>query len=80
VAAVEIDWAERAGMVERAVVRRHLRRLGGLLPGTRIGRIRWPRRAPMWPFPWHYWWQAHLLDCIERVSQRSAACGPIIGE
>ena len=45
-AAAEIDWAERAGIAEQAIVRRHLRRLGGVLPGTRIGRIRWPRRVP----------------------------------
>ena len=40
----DVDWAARAGTAERAIVRRHLRRLGGVMPGTRIGRIRWPRR------------------------------------
>ena len=59
-----VDWAARAAAAERAVVRRHLRPLGGVLPGTRIGRIRWPRMAPVRPWPWHYWWQAHLLDCL----------------
>jgi predicted alpha-1,6-mannanase (GH76 family) len=63
-AAGDVDWRERAGVAERAVVRRHLRRIGGVLPGTRIGRVRWPRRRPTWPVPWHYWWQAHLLDCL----------------
>jgi predicted alpha-1,6-mannanase (GH76 family) len=63
-AAADVDWRERAGIAERAVVRRHLRRVGGLLPGTRIGRVRWPRRAPAALAPWHYWWQAHLLDCL----------------
>jgi predicted alpha-1,6-mannanase (GH76 family) len=63
-AAAEIDWAERAGVAERAILRRHLRRLGGAVPGTRIGRIQWPRRHPVWPYPWHFWWQAHLLDCL----------------
>jgi predicted alpha-1,6-mannanase (GH76 family) len=71
VAAVEIDWSERAGIVERAVVRRHLRRVGGLVPGTRIGRVRWPRRVPAPPAPWHYWWQAHLLDCLVDAQLRS---------
>ncbi len=59
-----IEWAERAGIAERAVLRRHLRPVAGIVPGTRIGRIRWPRRHPRLPEPWHYWWQAHLLDCL----------------
>ena len=45
-AAAEVDWSERAGIAEQTILRRHLRRLGGVLPGTRIGRIRWPRRYP----------------------------------
>jgi predicted alpha-1,6-mannanase (GH76 family) len=71
VAAAVINWSERAGVAEQAIVRRHLRRLGGVVPGTRIGRIRWPRRVPVAPFPWHYWWQAHLLDCLLDAQQRS---------
>ena len=63
-AAADVDWRERAGIAERAVVRRHVRRVGGVLPGTRIGRVHWPRRAPAPLVPWHYWWQAHLLDCL----------------
>ena len=46
--APDVDWAARAAAAERAVVRRHLRRLAGMVPGTRIGRVRWPgsrRRA-----------------------------------
>jgi len=69
--AAEVDWSERADIAERVIVRRHLRRLAGVLPGTRIGRIRWPRRIPVWPFPWHYWWQAHLLDCLVDAQFRS---------
>jgi predicted alpha-1,6-mannanase (GH76 family) len=66
-----VDWAARAAAAERAVVRRHLRRLGGVLPGTRIGRIRWPRLPPAKPWPWHYWWQAHLLDCLVDAQLRA---------
>ncbi len=51
-------WAARAGAAERAVHTRHLRWLCGL-PGTRLGRVGWPARSVQW----HYWWQAHLLDC-----------------
>jgi predicted alpha-1,6-mannanase (GH76 family) len=71
VAAAEVDWSERAGIAERAVLRRHLRRFAGVVPGTRIGRIRWPRRVPASPAPWHYWWQAHLLDCLVDAQLRS---------
>ena len=60
----DVDWGCRAAAAEQAVVRRHLRPIAGVLPGTRIGRVRWPRRMPAPPFPWHYWWQAHLLDCL----------------
>jgi predicted alpha-1,6-mannanase (GH76 family) len=70
-AAAVHDWSERAGIAEQTIVRRHLRRLSGVLPGTRIGRIRWPRRVPAWPFPWHFWWQAHLLDCLVDAQLRS---------
>jgi predicted alpha-1,6-mannanase (GH76 family) len=63
-AAGHVDWRARAGIAERAVVRRYVRRIGGVLPGTRIGRVRRPRRLPAPLTPWHYWWQAHLLDCL----------------
>ena len=52
------------------VTGRHLRRLGGVIPRTRIGRVRWPR-APARPWPWHYWWQAHLLDCLVDAQLRA---------
>lgn len=66
-----VDWAARAAAAEHAVVGRHLRRLAGVVPGTRIGRIRWPRLPPMKPWPWHYWWQAHLLDCLVDAQLRA---------
>ncbi len=71
----DVDWAARAGTAERAIVRRHLRRLGGVVPGTRIGRIRWPRLPPVKPWPWHYWWQAHLLDCLVDAQLRAPRPG-----
>jgi predicted alpha-1,6-mannanase (GH76 family) len=70
VAAAEVDWAERAGIAERAILRRHLRRIAGVLPGTRIGRVAWPRRVPASPLTWRYWWQAHLLDCLVDAQHR----------
>lgn len=70
-----VDWAARAAAAERAVVGRHLRRLAGVVPGTRIGRIRWPRRPAATPWPWHYWWQAHLLDCLVDAQLRAPRPG-----
>jgi predicted alpha-1,6-mannanase (GH76 family) len=58
-------WAARAAMAERAVWVRHLRTLWGI-PGTRLGVTGWP-----WQFTWHYWWQAHLLDCMVDAQLRS---------
>ncbi|MHA7263142.1 glycoside hydrolase family 76 protein [Arthrobacter sp. TMN-37] len=33
------------------------------LPGTRLGRIAFPRPTGSGT-PWHYWWQAHYLDAL----------------
>jgi predicted alpha-1,6-mannanase (GH76 family) len=53
-----------AGVAERAVQARHLRRLWGL-PGTLLGVSAWPPAAVhRLHLPWNYWWQAHLLDCL----------------
>jgi predicted alpha-1,6-mannanase (GH76 family) len=64
-------WAARAAAVERAVHTRHLRWLCGL-PDIRLGRTEWPSRsAPGRSAHWHYWWQAHLLDCALDAYQRA---------
>jgi len=57
-------WVNRAATSEAAVTQRHLRRLWGL-PGTQLGVVAWPatRRDRLFG-SWHYWWQAHLLDCL----------------
>lgn len=57
-------WANRAASSEAAVAQRHLKRLWAL-PGTQLGVVAWPatRRARLFG-TWHYWWQAHLLDCL----------------
>ena len=69
------EWADRAGVVEEVIRRRFLRRLLGVVPGTRIGRVRWPRPVPVRPWPWHYWWQAHLLDCLVDAQRAGAKPG-----
>lgn len=57
-------WAARAASAERAVHARHLRRLWQL-PGALLGVVAWPAspRQRLSLGLWHYWWQAHLLDC-----------------
>ncbi|GAY14273.1 glycosyl hydrolase [Mycobacterium sp. shizuoka-1] len=57
-------WANRAASAEAAIAQRHLRALWHL-PGTQLGVVAWPssRRDAMFG-TWHYWWQAHLLDCL----------------
>jgi predicted alpha-1,6-mannanase (GH76 family) len=57
-------WANRAASAEAAIAARHLKRLWAL-PGTQLGVVAWPpsRRDRLFR-SWHYWWQAHLLDCL----------------
>jgi len=57
-------WVNRAVSAEAAVAGRHLKRLWAL-PGTQLGVVAWPpaRRDRLFG-SWHYWWQAHLLDCL----------------
>jgi predicted alpha-1,6-mannanase (GH76 family) len=63
-------WAARAGVTERAVHARHLRRLWGL-PGTLLGVVGWPAGRGQRLFgQWDYWWQAHVLDCLVDAHQR----------
>ncbi|OBJ69100.1 glycoside hydrolase family 76 protein [Mycobacterium sp. 1274756.6] len=58
------QWANRAGSAETAITERHLRKLW-LLPGTQLGVVAWPATGSDRRFgTWHYWWQAHLLDCL----------------
>jgi predicted alpha-1,6-mannanase (GH76 family) len=57
-------WANRAATAEAAVSVRHLKRLWAL-PATQLGVVAWPpTRRDRWFGRWHYWWQAHLLDCL----------------
>jgi len=57
-------WANRAASAEAAVAARHLKKLYRL-PGTQLGVVGWPATKTDQRFKtWHYWWQAHLLDCL----------------
>ncbi|MDY6869735.1 MAG: glycoside hydrolase family 76 protein [Actinomycetota bacterium] len=64
-------WANRAASAEAAITQRHLVRLWGL-PGTQLGVVAWPAAGPHKQFrTWHYWWQAHLLDCLVDAQLRA---------
>lgn len=57
-------WANRAASAEAAIAKRHFRRLW-YLPGTQLGVVAWPPAKKQLSFgTWHYWWQAHLLECL----------------
>ena len=63
-APLERLWANRSAAAETAITHRHLRRLWAL-PGTQLGVVAWPAtRAEQCFIRWHYWWQAHALDCL----------------
>ncbi|OBH08772.1 MULTISPECIES: glycoside hydrolase family 76 protein [unclassified Mycobacterium] len=63
-------WANRAASSEAAVAQRHLKRLWAL-PGTQLGVVAWPSNRKDRLFgTWHYWWQAHLLDCLTDAQVR----------
>ena len=61
---MEQQWANRAASAEAAVTKRHVRKLWRL-PATQLGVVAWPSTRRDRAFAsWHYWWQAHLLDCL----------------
>ncbi len=51
------------------------------LPGTHLAEVKWP--APAWRHglkgtllqPWHYWWQAHYVDCLVDAGRRELGKG-----
>lgn len=56
--------ATQAARAEASVTARHLRRFWGY-PRGHLGVVSWP--APLTHrlfLRYHYWWQAHLLDCL----------------
>jgi predicted alpha-1,6-mannanase (GH76 family) len=64
------DWAERANAAARSVSRLFGQRLF-FLPGTHIAAILRPSgRLKNLARPWHYWWQAHYLDCLVDTGRR----------
>lgn len=73
-------WHGRANEAARSVTALFGRRLL-FLPGTHLGAVQWPR--PAWRRdprgallgPWHYWWQAHYVDCLVDAGRRELGNG-----
>jgi len=65
-------WAHRADLAEMAISERHATKLWGL-PRTNLAVVSWPPTTKEKVFfHWHYWWQAHYLDClVDAESRRS---------
>ena len=64
------NWSFRADEAARSVTRLFGQRLL-FLPGTHIGAILRPSgRLKNLSGPWHYWWQAHYLDCLVDAGRR----------
>ncbi len=56
-------WEHRAELAEQAITERHASRVWGL-PLTNLGVIAWPPTSrDKFFIRWHYWWQAHYIDC-----------------
>lgn len=63
-------WTSRADEAARSVTRMFGRRLC-FLPGTHLAAVQRPSgRLPNPAKPWHYWWQAHYLDCLVDTGRR----------
>lgn len=66
---------DRADEAACAVVGRFGRRLLGL-PGTHLGTAHSPHPVPLYlGRPWHYWWQAHYIDCLVDAGRRELVRG-----
>lgn len=70
-----IDWPGRADEAARAVTSLFGQRLL-FLPGTHLGAVVQPSGGLSSLFrPWHYWWQAHYVDCLVDAGNRELAKG-----
>ncbi|NUP58327.1 MAG: glycosyl hydrolase [Pseudarthrobacter sp.] len=69
------DWHARANHAAQSVTALFGRKLL-FLPGTHLGAVQWRgRRAAGLLAPWHYWWQAHYVDCLVDTGRRELGNG-----
>ena len=68
---MEEKWAHRAELAEAAINERHAHSVWGL-PRTNLAVVSWPPTTKEKLFVhWHYWWQAHYLDCLVDAALRN---------
>jgi predicted alpha-1,6-mannanase (GH76 family) len=68
------SWAERAQAAAESVNAGFGHRILGSVPGTWIASVARPHQRIRAPWaPWHYWWQAHYLDCLVDAAERRRA-------
>ncbi|AKE42024.1 Glycoside hydrolase family 76 protein [Corynebacterium kutscheri] len=66
-------WMHRADLSEQAINERHSSRLWGI-PKTNLAVVAWPPSTKEKLFyRWHYWWQAHYLDCLVDATLRRSS-------
>ncbi|XAS68536.1 glycoside hydrolase family 76 protein [Micrococcaceae bacterium Sec5.7] len=70
VSAARADWPDRANEAARSVTGLFGQRLF-FLPGTHVAAVARPSGRIRNLFrPWHYWWQAHYVDCLVDAGRR----------
>lgn len=68
-------WQDRANVAARSVTALFGRRLLWL-PGTHLAAVQWPsKQLKNLLQPWHYWWQAHYVDCLVDAGRRELGNG-----
>ena len=70
------EHAQRASRAADSILSRYTRRVFGV-PGTLLGAVQMPESRGLGArfAEWHYWWQAHLLDCIIDAGERAVREG-----
>jgi len=69
------DRQDRANVAARSVTELFGRRLL-FLPGTHLAAVQWPsKHLKNLLHPWHYWWQAHYVDCLVDAGRRELGNG-----
>lgn len=63
-------WLHRADLAESAINERHAQAVWSI-PRTNLAVAAWPPHTKEKLFyRWHYWWQAHYLDCLIDAATR----------
>ena len=72
--------ADRARLAADSVLHQFAHRPLGV-PGTLLGSVQVPETRPLSKRlkDWHYWWQAHFLECVVDAGERELHAGNRLG-